>query len=56
MSQVRSDFAATTFNERVYAIGGFNGAAVLASVECYDPATNEWRHLTNMVTQRSGSK
>jgi len=42
--------------ERVYAIGGFNGAAVLASVECYDPATNEWQHLTNMVTQRSGCK
>ena len=56
MSQVRSDFTAATFEERVYAIGGFNGAAVLASVECYDPATNEWQHLTNMVTQRSGCK
>ena len=57
MSQVRSNLAAATFEERVYAIGGWNAAQTeLSSVECYDPATNEWRHLTDMVTQRAGCR
>jgi hypothetical protein len=56
MLQVRSDFAAVTLEGRIFAIGGFNGTNVLTEVECYDPTAGEWRHFSDLVTPRSGSR
>jgi N-acetylneuraminic acid mutarotase len=39
----------------VYVMGGFDGAAKLASVERYDPVANEWHTLPSMSTARSFS-
>ena len=54
MAQARSDFAAVTFQGKVYAIGGFDGINVLRSIESYDPEEKQWMLCTNMVTERSG--
>jgi hypothetical protein len=43
--------------ERVYALGGFNQAAVggsLATVEAYDPATDTWATVAPLPTARRG--
>jgi hypothetical protein len=36
----------------VYVVGGYDGTAINASVECYDPVDNEWRMLPSMSTAR----
>jgi len=39
-------------NGKIYAIGGESGAAALATVEEYDPATDTWATRTSMPTRR----
>jgi hypothetical protein len=38
----------------LYVVGGDDGSSNLASVECYDPKTNQWTLLSaSMMTGRS---
>ena len=43
---LRSDVAVTTLGNKIYAVGGFNGATGLKSAECYDPELNIWQKVT----------
>ena len=56
MTEVRSDFSAVTFREQIFAIGGFNGTDVLATVELFDVERQLWRRYTSLVTPRSGTR
>ena len=38
--------------ERLYAVGGHDGYNGLATVECYNPATNVWTAVAQMTTAR----
>ena len=42
---LRSDVAVTTLDNKIYAVGGFNGATGLKSAECYDPELNIWQKV-----------
>ena len=39
-------------DERIYAIGGFNGKKSLSSVERYDPYTGHWETIASLKTPR----
>ena len=56
MTEVRSDFSAVTFRDQIFAIGGFNGTDVLATVELFDVERQLWRRYTSLVTPRSGTR
>ena len=38
--------------EKLYAVGGHDGASYLEMVECYDPTSNSWEGLAPMSTKR----
>lgn len=40
-------------NNKIYVIGGFNGVT-LATVEVYDPLTDNWQSLPDMTSARNG--
>lgn len=42
-------------NRLMYAVGGFDGANRLRSVECYDPEKDEWHFVAPMNSTRSGA-
>uniref|UniRef100_A0A0K0EJ44 BACK domain-containing protein n=1 Tax=Strongyloides stercoralis TaxID=6248 RepID=A0A0K0EJ44_STRER len=42
MSEIRSDFASSSFNDIFFVAGGFNGDKVLNVAEYYDHTRNEW--------------
>ena len=42
-------------NRLLYAVGGFDGANRLRSVECYHPENDEWQFVAPMHTTRSGA-
>ena len=48
MSVARYGCAAVCIEGNVYVVGGSDGGTTHASVECYDPVTNEWRTLPSM--------
>jgi hypothetical protein len=50
----RYGMAAGVVNNKIYAIGGYNGSSSLTTVEEYDPATNTWTTKTPMPTSRYG--
>ncbi|MFQ6125369.1 MAG: LamG-like jellyroll fold domain-containing protein [Candidatus Heimdallarchaeota archaeon] len=52
MPTPRADLAVAVVNERIYAIGGFNGIQNLATMEEYNPATDTWRSRAPMPTAR----
>lgn len=59
MSVTRSDFAAATVSGKIYVFGGKESAGandttagILASIEMYDPATDQWTVVGQMSTQR----
>ena len=56
MTEVRSDFSAVTFRDQIFAIGGFNGTDVLATVELFDVEQQLWRPYTSLVTPRYGNR
>ena len=56
MTEVRSDFSAVTFRDQIFAIGGFNGTDVLATVEVFDVEQQLWRPYTSLVTPRSSTR
>ena len=40
---------------RLYACGGSDGTQELKTVECYDPDTQKWQLVTNMLIRRSNA-
>ncbi|AUX44200.1 uncharacterized protein SOCE26_056640 [Sorangium cellulosum] len=53
MSSVRSAHTATLLqNGKVLVVGGYNGSAVLASAELYDPVANSWSSAGSLTTAR----
>ena len=55
MSVERSCCAAACVDGLLYIVGGYDGnTEVLASAECYDPSTGEWRALPDMTFARFG--
>lgn len=42
---------------KLYAVGGYDGASrqCLSTVEEYDPVANQWCHVAEMSTRRSGA-
>ena len=53
MSVARSGCEAVCIDGNVCVVGGSDGEAAHASVECYDPVANEWRTLPSMSTSSS---
>jgi len=43
---LRSDVAVTTLSNKIYAVGGYNGATGLKSAESYDPELNIWQKVS----------
>ena len=56
MTEVRTDFSAVTFRDQIFAIGGFNGTDVLATVEVFNVEQQLWGPYTSLVTPRSGTR
>ncbi|KAF1761941.1 hypothetical protein GCK72_010200 [Caenorhabditis remanei] len=55
MSHLRSDGAVVTVDNKVVAVGGFDGRNIHFGGEIYDPIVNEWHALSsNMRTRRTG--
>ena len=54
MTEVRNGFSAVTFDDHIFAIGGYNGTERLASVEVYLPEEQVWRYYTSLATPRRG--
>lgn len=48
MNAKRSRMALITCNGKLYAIGGYDGAANLNSVEMYDPDKDQWTTIASM--------
>jgi len=49
----RSRSGVAGLDRLLYVVGGYDGAADLASTECYDYLHNKWTALTPMGTKRS---
>jgi hypothetical protein len=52
MPTARSHLAVGVINGVIYAVGGFDGASNLATLEAYNPATDTWTMKTPMPTGR----
>ena len=53
MSTKRIRLGAASIDGKLYAVGGYDGSARLATVERYDPATNTWEAVADMVRAAS---
>ena len=53
MSCKRGGCAAAVLQNRLYAVGGFDGSTGLQTAERYDPATNTWEAIALMNCKRS---
>jgi kelch-like protein 17 (actinfilin) len=53
MTSVRSDHQLVALGSFLYAIGGRNGGARMATAERYDPAANTWTPIASMASARS---
>lgn len=40
-------------NDKVYAVGGFNGSLRVRTVDVYDPSTDSWSTSCSMEARRS---
>lgn len=49
----RSRAGVASLRKLLWVVGGYDGENDLASAECYNPLTNEWRQITPMGTKRS---
>lgn len=49
----RSRSGVTGLEKLLYVVGGYDGAADLATAECYDHQVNKWTAITPMGTKRS---
>lgn len=41
-------------NDKVYAVGGFNGSLRVRTVDVYDPATDQWSTCCSMEARYVG--
>ncbi|VVC96572.1 unnamed protein product, partial [Leptidea sinapis] len=57
MSTRRSSVGVAVLENRLYAVGGYDGASrqCLSSVERYDPAADRWESVAEMSARRSGA-
>lgn len=55
MATRRIGVGVAVVNRLLYAVGGFDGANRLRSVECYTPESDEWKFVAPMNTMRSGA-
>ena len=53
MRSSRGRFDVSQLQGKLFACGGSDGSSELKSVECYDPATENWQSLPNMRRSRS---
>ena len=53
MKVARGRVAVAVLNNKLYAVGGSDGHTELRSVECYDPETNKWSFVAEMLQERS---
>jgi hypothetical protein len=53
MPTARTGFAITTYENKIYVIGGSVGDSFLGNVEVYDPVTNTWETMASMPTPRA---
>merc|ERR1719320_1016380 len=54
MNQRRSDFGATLFEGKLFAVGGFDGQDELSSVEYFCPRQGVWIENSPLVSARAG--
>lgn len=54
MKEARCEFGLTGYNGNLYAFGGWVGSDMGASVEVYDPVTDEWTLTGHMPEPRFG--
>jgi N-acetylneuraminic acid mutarotase len=54
MASARCWLAVCVLHEKLFAVGGSNGAQALASAEMFDPASGAWEQLPPMLSHRSG--
>ena len=52
LSSPRSGLDIAFFDEKIYAVGGWDGRGPLSSVERYSLVTNQWQNVTSMSTAR----
>ena len=55
MGCARLGVGVAVVNRLLYAVGGFDGARRIASVECYHPENNCWNEVAPMHIARSGA-
>jgi N-acetylneuraminic acid mutarotase len=54
MNTPRAWPATAVVDNKIYAMGGFDGSNRLRSVEIYDPDTDVWTYMSNMSVCRAG--
>lgn len=54
MISPREGAGLTNMDGILYSVGGYDGDAILNTVERYDPRTGRWTAVAPMGTQRSG--
>lgn len=53
MVTARSNFGIEVIDDRLFAVGGFNGLTTTYDVECYDAASDQWTEVCEMGVYRS---
>lgn len=54
MKEARCEFGLTAWKGNLYAFGGWVGSEMGASVEVYDPVSDEWTLIDRMPEPRFG--
>ena len=50
----RSRVALVANQDKLWAIGGYDGVSNLSTVEMYDPETNKWKFVAPMFAHEGG--
>jgi hypothetical protein len=53
LGSARRNCAGAQLDQRIFAVGGFDGSQILSSVEAYDPRMKNWMSLEPLLTPRS---
>lgn len=54
MQSQRCSAGVAVLGDKLYAVGGRDGASCLRTVECYEPYTNKWTMCASMTRRRGG--